>query len=250
MMNKFLRSLRDFRRAGSPANVLRRRRFLLLKSLFLDKLPQGTRILDVGGTPDFWMTMGSFEKFRITLLNLTKVDVAGPNLESVVGDATRMPQFADGEFDLVFSNSVIEHVGAYGHSFFSAAPRPAVIEHGGAYEQQLKMAGEIRRVGRGYFVQTPSYWFPIEPHFLLPFFQFLPVSLRMAILHHVDIGEPLARTSREYARELVASVNLLTRRRLRRLFPDAHICAERICGLTKSYMVYREIAPGGASPPR
>jgi 2-polyprenyl-3-methyl-5-hydroxy-6-metoxy-1,4-benzoquinol methylase len=229
-MNKFLRRLRDPSRAGSPANILRRRRFLLLKSLFLDKLPQGTRILDVGGTPDFWMTMGSFEKFRITLLNLTKVDVPNANLESVVGDAKRMPQFADGEFDLVFSNSVIEHVGAY--------------------EQQLKMADEIRRVGKGYFVQTPNYWFPFEPHFLLPFFQFFPVHVRTAILRYVDIGEPQARTSREYARELIALVHLLTKRRLRRLFPDAYIRAERICGLTKSYMVYREIAPAGVSAPR
>lgn len=178
-MNRFLRSLQDFRRAGSPANVLRYRRFLLLKSLFLEKLPEGARILDLGGTVDYWVAMGSFEKFRLTLLNLTRADVAGHNMESVAGDARHMPQFTDGEFDLVFSNSVIEHVGAH--------------------EQQLKMANEIRRVGKGYFLQTPSYWFPVEPHFLIPLFQFCPVSVRVAILRRVEIvgysivGQPKGR---------------------------------------------------------
>ena len=74
-----------------------------------------------------------------------------------VGDAVDMPGISDGAFDVVFSNSVIEHVETY--------------------ENQRRMAAEIRRVGRRYFVQTPNRHFPLEPHFLVPGFQLLPYPL-------------------------------------------------------------------------
>ncbi|HWS70973.1 MAG TPA: class I SAM-dependent methyltransferase, partial [Thermoanaerobaculia bacterium] len=63
------------------------------------------------------------------------------------------------------SNSVLEHV----------ADMPA-------------MAREIRRVGRRWYVQTPNRWFPVEPHFLVPFFQFLPIATRAWLLTRFDLG--------------------------------------------------------------
>jgi SAM-dependent methyltransferase len=75
----------------------------------------------------------------------------------VQADATERLPFADGEFDLAYCNSVIEHV--------AAARRPA-------------FAAELRRVARGWYVQTPARSFPIEPHSLLPGAQWLPVALR------------------------------------------------------------------------
>ena len=78
------------------------------------------------------------------------------------GDARQMPMFQDNEFDMCFSNSVIEHVG-------SAA-------------DQMSMAREVRRVAKGYFIQTPNAYFPLEPHFLIPGWQFASVALRARLL--------------------------------------------------------------------
>jgi SAM-dependent methyltransferase len=113
-------------------------------------------ILDVGGTQTFWDTSGFFDEkmnlLRITLMNVRKVPVSRPNFNSIVGDARDLKEFKENQFDVVFSNSVIEHVGDY--------------------NDQLQMANEIRRVGKRYFVQTPNLYFPIEPHLFSPFFSF------------------------------------------------------------------------------
>jgi ubiquinone/menaquinone biosynthesis C-methylase UbiE len=86
----------------------------------------------------------------ITLLNPELSESAPSNFTAFVGDGRSMPQFEDHQFDIVFSNSTIEHVGSI--------------------DDQRAMAREIVRVGRKYYVQTPNRYFPIEPHFVFPFF--------------------------------------------------------------------------------
>jgi SAM-dependent methyltransferase len=120
----------------------------------------------------------------------------------VEADALAMP-FADGEFDVVYCNSLIEHVD------------PA---------QRAQLAAELRRVGTRWFVQTPNRWFPIEPHVLLPLFQFLPRALRRRLWRFGASGEEFH------------DIHLLDRRELARLFPDARILRERVGPLTKSLM--------------
>jgi 2-polyprenyl-3-methyl-5-hydroxy-6-metoxy-1,4-benzoquinol methylase len=131
------------------------------------------------------------------------------NVEVVQGDGTRL-RYADGEFPLVYSNSVIEHV-----------PK----------ELQQAFADETRRVGQRYFVQTPNRWFPIEPHYQTPLFHFLPVWARKWLNRHFTLGW---RKKGDWE-----DVNLLSARDLRRLFPDAEIHRERLFGLTKSLMAVR-----------
>src|SRR6476646_3593333 len=117
------------------------------------ELPADARILDVGcGT----LGLRGLEPDR----DITGTDVAErPDYPGtfVQADATVALPFEDSAFDLVYSSSVIEHIDP---------PRRAAF------------AAEIRRVGRGWFVQTPAYSFPIEPHALLPFAHWLPVGLR------------------------------------------------------------------------
>ena len=124
----------------------------------------------------------------------------------VQGTAEGLP-FADDEFDLVYCSSVIEHVP------------PA---------RRRAFARELRRVGRGWYVQTPAYSFPIEPHSLLPGAQWLPVGLR-----------------RRYWRLGVAGgweeISLLRRRELEELFGPAR--PERFAGLVKSWVCVSP--PGG-----
>jgi hypothetical protein len=206
------------------SGALRRRRFALLESL-LAPLPRPLRILDVGGTPAFWRGVGFADArdVEIVLLNRERVAVSGPPFASVVGDGRRMPEFGDGAFDVVFSNSVIEHAGDP--------------------EDQRRMAREIRRVGRRYFVQTPNRHFPVEPHFVFPLFQFLPVSLRVHLLRRFSLGWVPRMPDAAEARAFVRSIRLLTRDELAALFPDATLHRERIGGLTKSFVAYGGFGP-------
>lgn len=198
---------------------MRRARFSLFLSL-LNSLKQPIRILDIGGTQDYWNLMGSeqLSNVRITLLNLVHQPVSSERFVSAVGDARAMPEYADGSFDVVFSNSVIEHVGAY--------------------DDQRLMANEVMRIGKRYFVQTPNKRFPIEPHFLFPFFQYLPVWLRAQMLYRADVGWYRRVPEFNAARLEVQAIQLLTRRRFTALFPNARLHIERFAGLPKSFVAY------------
>lgn len=214
-----LKRLVDNADTASLAVKLRRRRFELFLKL-LDSVPAPVKVLDVGGTARFWSTMPSSGRNRleITLLNLERQPVEGTNMQSVAGDATRLSQFADGAFDVVFSNSVIEHLYTF--------------------DAQLRMADEVRRVGKRYFVQTPNLYFPMEPHFLVPGFQFFPVDLRVWLVSHFDVGWYKRIPDRAAARAEVESIRLLSGADLRRLFPEARIYEERFAGLVKSFVAY------------
>jgi hypothetical protein len=204
----------------SLATRMRRRRFNFFLSL-LDHVKRPARILDVGGTQDFWesMELAKIGDLRVTLLNVEKQPVSGSSFESVAGDARDLSRYADGSFDVVFSNSVIEHLGP------------------GFADQQL-MADEIRRVAQRYFVQTPNRHFPIEPHFLTPGFQFLPISARVWAATRFDLGWYKKFADRDAARREVESISLLTERQMHRLFPGALIYKEKFLGLTKSFVAY------------
>ncbi|MDH3214012.1 MAG: class I SAM-dependent methyltransferase [Myxococcales bacterium] len=214
------------------SGALRRQRVALLESL-LEPLPRPLRILDVGGTQAFWNRAGfaGARDLEIVLLNRERVAVSGPPFSSVVGDGCRMPEFADGAFDVAFSNSVIEHAGDR--------------------EEQRRMAGEIRRVGRRYFVQTPNRHFPVEPHFVFPLFQFLPLALRVLLLRRFSLGWVPRMPDAAEARAFVRSIRLLTGRELAGLFPGATLHRERVCGLTKSFVATDGFdAPPPAAPYR
>jgi hypothetical protein len=125
--------------------------------------------------------------------------------------------FADASFDVIYTNSVIEHVGGL--------------------EDQRRMADEIRRVGKRYFLQTPNRFFPLEPHFLFPFFQFLPISIRVFLLRNFHLGWFGRIPDAKRAKEIVESVRLLDRKDMLELFPGAHSYDERVFGMTKSFVV-------------
>ena len=169
------------------------------------------RILDVGCGAG-----AALERFNhtneIVAVDLKPLEsewLAAPNVSVETADATQLP-YGDREFAVVFSSSVIEHVPP---------------------EAQRAFADEIRRVGERYFVQTPNRYFPIEPHYQLPLFQFLPRRVRMALNSRFSLGwQPKGHWE---------EITLLTARDLRRLFPDAEIHRERLFGLTKSLMAVR-----------
>jgi hypothetical protein len=175
-----------------------------------------TRILDIGGTPECWELVPV--KPRLVLLNTprAKADLAGA-ASWVAGDGRLLP-FRDRSFDLVFSNSVIEHVGD--------AP------------SQERFAREVARVGRSYWVQTPNRWFPVEQHLLTPLIHWMPKSWQRALVPRFNLWRAVVRVTpdrrRFYIEHYLNDVRLLSVDELRALFPEARVVRERFLGLTKS----------------
>lgn len=203
---------------NSLSHRFRAKRFLFFSSL-LNKLQRPLTILDVGGTENYWQMMGFTDpEIDIVLLNLTTQQVTHPQFKSIAGDATHLVQFANQSVDLIYSNSVIEHL-------YSA-------------DAQQKMANEIRRVGRNYFIQTPNYYFFIEPHWVFPFFQFLPFNCKVWLTTHFRLGHIGKIADREKAERQVKEIRLLTVAEMRKLFPEARIYTEKFFGFTKSIVAY------------
>ena len=155
----------------------------------------------------------------MTLFNVRAEPVSSPSFDAVAGDARDLGRYDTASFDVVFSNSVIEHLGP-------------------SFADQMRMANEIRRVAKRYFVQTPNRYFPLEPHFLVPGFQFMPVWARTWLVSHFDVGWYKRIPDKEAAKREVESVALLTARQLKELFPEARIYEETILGMTKSFVAY------------
>lgn len=203
--------------------TFRRRRFALFQE-FIASLPRPLTVLDVGGSEAFWGQMGMGEAngvtsddVRITLVNPFPAR-AGRLPRIVAGDARGLP-FPDQAFDLTFAHSVIEHLGSR--------------------EGQRQMAAEMRRVGRYFFVQTPNRYFPVEPHFLMPGIQFLPVEVRARILLGLKVEYFFERiTTLVRAREVAQEIVLLNKQEFRQLFPVGRLVEEKFFGLTKSFTIF------------
>jgi hypothetical protein len=97
------------------------------------------------------------------------------------------------------------------------------------------MASEIQRVGKAFWVQTPNFWFPLEPHFQVPGWQWLPLDLRIFVIQRWRCGWRGPCPDLPRAKQLVEEVRLLTKRELQTIFPRATLLAESFCGLTKSW---------------
>jgi SAM-dependent methyltransferase len=193
---------------GRLAGPLAARARVRRHTRFFPVLAPGSRVLDVG--------CGSIGlRLLEPALDITGVDVVerpgypGPFVRA---DPAQGLPFADREFDLVYCSSVIEHVDRSRREAFAA---------------------EIRRVGRGWFVQTPAYGFPIEPHSLLPGAHWLAPRLRRRYWRFGAAGA-------------WEEIELLRRDELERLFGDAR--AERWGPLVKSWVAVS--APGGEEAPR
>jgi hypothetical protein len=219
-----MRRLADANSNGSFSNSRRTRRFeafaRLLEGL-LEQHRRPVRILDIGGTNSFWEQRGWAERrdVHVVLVNLMAEQRVHENIEPRAGDATNLSGFSDGAFDVVFSNSVIEHLETFG--------------------RQAAMAAEVRRLAPSYWVQTPNFWFPVEPHFLTPAWHWLPADLRVALLRRRRWGWRGPCPDLDEARALVREVRLMRRAELRRLFPDATLEEERIGPFVKSFVAVR-----------
>jgi len=200
---------------NSLSNKIRRKRWRELSATF----PQLTdmHVLDIGGDARAWRTSG-LRPAHVTLLNLTEQDVDEPWMSAIVGDACE-PLKGIPQADLVYSNSVIEHVG--GHW------------------RRMRLAEGIRNAASHYWVQTPYRYFPVEPHFLFPGLQYLPKAAQSAVIVLWPFGN--YRNVHDYTEALEGAMNLelLSISELSAYFPDAKIRKEKIMMLTKSVIAVR-----------
>jgi len=175
--------------------------------------------LDIGGTNQFWENRGwaNRQEVQITTLNLHAEPKIFSNIDPIVGDATDLHQFSDAHFDVAFSNSVIEHLFTL--------------------DNQKRMATEVGRVGKAYWIQTPNYWFPMEPHFHVPGWQWLPLGVRIAMLRRWRCGWRGPCPDPVRASELVREVRLMRKSELAELFVGGTIVPERFAGFVKSWIV-------------
>ena len=207
---------------ANPFRARRLRRFLALTDVVLARR-RSCRVLDVGGEVAYWdglRDVWAGRRLDITIVNIHD-DEAAPaaNIRRVRGDARDLSRFTDDSFDVVHSNSVIEHVGPW--------------------SDRVAMAGEVRRLAPSYFVQTPNFWFPLEPHLRVPGIHWLPQPWRRAIVMSRACGYyPRARGVAE-AETILQDATLLDAAAMRALFPEAAIVRERVGPLTKSLIAVR-----------
>ncbi len=182
------------------------------------ELTAETRVLDVGGTLFNW-TLLSFQP-RVTIVNISLPSVPGDIEKAswIIADGRYLP-FRNGAFEIVYSNSVIEHLGDL--------------------ENQREFANEIRRISKRYYVQTPNRWFPVEPHLITPFIHYFSRSVQRRFLRNFTIWGLVTRPTDQQCDKFLQEVRLLNESELRELFPDAEIWHERVLGLTKSLIAVK-----------
>jgi hypothetical protein len=183
------------------------------------------RIADLGGEPAYWRLLFDRDflesrKVHVSLFNPQPFAVDDPLFSAVVGDACDLSDHADQSFDLVHSNSVVEHVGDW--------PRMEAF------------ARECRRLAPRYYVQTPYFWFPIEPHFSAPFFHWRSEQARARMLLKRGYGWWPKAADMGEAMRAVQHARLLDKAQFKFLFPDARRVDEKILVVTKSLIAIRD----------
>jgi hypothetical protein len=223
--------LADTADPNSLSTKFRQKRDIRLRNLISDIAAASgrVRILDVGGSVEYWRRVGlDFLRQHgadVTVLNVTTTELKAEGADAklftaIVGDACDLSGTPDGGFDLVHSNSVIEHVGDW--------------------NRMKQFAAETRRVGRNYYVQTPYFWFPVEPHYYrAPMIHWLPRPLRARLLVQFPITYSGRVKSLDAAFGVLDNTQLIDRRQMEILFPDGNIERERLAGLTKSLIAIR-----------
>ncbi|HUI84522.1 MAG TPA: class I SAM-dependent methyltransferase [Candidatus Binatia bacterium] len=173
------------------------------------------RILNVGATGTQLGLSQQFESaYRyhsrivgggISLAEAEDYRASFPGVQAVVFDGCALP-FADRSFDIVYSNAVLEHLP--GNEYVS------------------RFAAEIQRVGKGWFITTPNLWYPVEPHYHLPFVQFLPQTAQRRLV-------------RRLGKLPYHHLQLLTAKQLRKLFHAGEVTGCRVTFFPETLVAWR-----------
>lgn len=217
----------NYNNQKSPGARLRAKRVTPLLNMIesIHRSNGSVSIIDIGGTEQYWGIVSS-QYLSERHVDITIVNLPGKVMSEdhapfrfVEADACNLSQFDDKAFDIAHSNSVVEHVGDW--------------------DRMVSFSKELKRVSKYYFVQTPNFWFPIEPHCFTPFFHWLPKPTKQWLHLHFVLGHWRRASSVDDAVRIEESARLLNRRMFQALFPDATIATERLFLLPKSFVATR-----------
>jgi Methyltransferase domain len=178
-------------------------------------LSHGDRIIDLGGTLEIWSYLDV--PVNVTLLNLPEVINSWPK-ESYAGfriiqdDACSVTMLADNSFDLVFSNSVIEHL---------------------PINKRLDFAKTVKRLAPNWWIQTPSIKFPIEAHCNLPYWWVYPDWLKNWFIASWQ------KKNNVFLANQMQTTTALSKEHFIELFGECNLFTETFLGFDKSYSAYR-----------
>lgn len=211
-------------------NEFRKERGRLFKEFYIDRK---TKILDLGGgngehikglvDRKYWenIIVADIDK-RL----LEKAKASGLRIYQL-NESDRMP-FKDKSFDIVFCNSVLEHITVAKENIWNYKDGKKFFEE--SFKRQTRFANEIRRIGKKYFIQTPNRFFPIESHTWFPYLQFFSRNIQIRLIRLLN---------KFWLKKTQPDWNLLSGKELRALFPNAQIYKERVIGIVKSFMIIK-----------
>lgn len=195
----------------------RARRMIQFQNIF--KIDGSETILDIGGSTYNWQYL-SF-KPKVVLLNVTRPKKLSnkDQFEFVVADATLLP-FSEDYFDLVYSNSVIEHLYSK--------------------DKQIRMVDEMKKVGKSIYVQCPAKEFFFEPHLLTPFIHWFPKKIQKGLMRNFTVWGLITRPSDKYIENFLEERRLLSFKEFFQIFSDCKIIVERFLFMPKSYIAVKK----------
>lgn len=224
----FAKWFSDYDSRKSGGSRLRARRIVplleMMEAVFNEN--GSVSIIDIGGTEQYWGIVPrqyiDEYKVSITIVNIpgTAMPADHGPFKFIEADGCDLSGFHDDSFHIAHSNSVVEHVGDWG--------------------RMVQFAGEVSRVSRKYFVQTPNYWFPVEPHCMTPFFHWFPKPTRLWLVSHFQLGHWGKATSIDEAVRTVESARLLNKKMVQGLFLDANVLTEKLFFMPKSFIAIRK----------
>jgi len=203
----------------------RKKRALFIKEIiqFIFNENHKCNIIDLGGTEEFWNIIDSDflykNNVKITLINLEPYEIKNNQIFKMYHMnffSLNPKDFSD--FDLSFSNSVIEH-----------------LENN---ENQKKFANLHKMIAKYYYCQSPNKYFPIEPHFMFPYFQFLPIKIKIFLMRNFNLGNFSKMKSAQDCHSVLNEIKLLSYKELLHIFSRPYLYIEKFLALNKSYAVH------------
>jgi hypothetical protein len=164
----------------------------------------------------------------VTLVNNHEFDsvhaddeITLPNIRRLSADVLTFKSEDYKDFDIIFSNSLIEHLRNI--------------------EAQTKFAATIVESAQPYFLQTPNKFSPIDPHFprpYVPFFAAYPRPVQARLLTWSGLGSGGRQPTYEASLARLDHYAPLSKATMQRLFPNAEMVIERPLGIPMSIVTF------------